>query len=150
MREAPRVRSVANSRVRWATVIDRVLKITNAPTNSAMPPKPSRKIRTKLRLSFVSFAASAASSAASSTSALAGASFCTALRTAAGAVPSFAVIEIESYWPSWWSRACAVGRSTIAITAPPSESTSPNFATPVIVYCSTGPLADTPILSPTA
>jgi hypothetical protein len=43
LREAPRVRSVANSRVRWATVIDRVLKITNAPTNSAIPPKPSRK-----------------------------------------------------------------------------------------------------------
>ena len=43
LRDAPRVRSVANSRVRWATVIDRVLKITNAPTNSAMAPKPSRK-----------------------------------------------------------------------------------------------------------
>ena len=43
LREAPSVRSVANSRVRWATVIDRVLKITNAPTNSAIPPKPSRK-----------------------------------------------------------------------------------------------------------
>ena len=42
LREAPSVRSVANSRVRWATVIDSVLKITNAPTSSAMPPKPSR------------------------------------------------------------------------------------------------------------
>ena len=41
-REAPSVRSVANSRVRWATVIDSVLKITNAPTNSAMAPKPRR------------------------------------------------------------------------------------------------------------
>ena len=41
LREAPSVRSVANSRVRWATVIDRVLKITNAPTSSAMAPKPS-------------------------------------------------------------------------------------------------------------
>ena len=43
LREPPSVRSVANSRVRWATVIDSVLKITNAPTNRAMPPKPSRK-----------------------------------------------------------------------------------------------------------
>ena len=43
LREAPSVRSVANSRVRWATVIDRVLKITKAPTNSAIAPKPSRK-----------------------------------------------------------------------------------------------------------
>ena len=78
LREAPRVRNVANSRVRWATVIDRVLKITNAPTNSAMPPKPSRKIRTKLRPSLVSLAASLASSAASLTSTLAGTSFATA------------------------------------------------------------------------
>ena len=42
-REAPSVRRVANSRERWATVIESVLRITNAPTNSAMPPKPSRK-----------------------------------------------------------------------------------------------------------
>ena len=40
-REAPSVRSVANSRVRCATVIESVLKITNAPTNSAMPPNAS-------------------------------------------------------------------------------------------------------------
>ncbi len=41
-REAPRVRSVANSRVRWATVIEMVLKMTNAPTNSASAAKASR------------------------------------------------------------------------------------------------------------
>ena len=35
-RDAPSVRSVANSRVRWATVIESVLKMTNAPTNSAI------------------------------------------------------------------------------------------------------------------
>ncbi len=45
LREAPSVRSVANSLVRWATVIDSVLKITKAPTSSAMPPKPSRNNR---------------------------------------------------------------------------------------------------------
>ena len=42
LREAPSVRRVANSRVRWATVIERVLKITNAPTNNAIAAKPSR------------------------------------------------------------------------------------------------------------
>ncbi len=42
-REAPSVRSVANSRVRWATVIERVLKITNDPTKSAIPAKARRK-----------------------------------------------------------------------------------------------------------
>ena len=35
-RDAPRVRSVASSRERWATVIDRVLKMTKAPTKSAI------------------------------------------------------------------------------------------------------------------
>ena len=42
-RDAPIVRSVANSRVRCATVIESVLKITNAPTKSAMPANESRK-----------------------------------------------------------------------------------------------------------
>ena len=46
LRDAPSVRSVANSRVRCATVIDSVLKMTNAPTSSAMPAKPSRNLRT--------------------------------------------------------------------------------------------------------
>ena len=42
-RDAPIVRSVANSRVRCATVIENVLKMTNAPTKRAMPAKASRK-----------------------------------------------------------------------------------------------------------
>ena len=42
-REAPIVRSVANSRMRWAIVIESELAITNAPTKSAMPPNASRK-----------------------------------------------------------------------------------------------------------
>ena len=42
-REAPIVRSVANSRVRCATVIENVLKMTNAPTKSAIAANASRK-----------------------------------------------------------------------------------------------------------
>ena len=42
-REAPSVRSVASSFVRCATVIESVLKITKAPTKSAIPPNASRK-----------------------------------------------------------------------------------------------------------
>ena len=44
-REAPIVRSVANSRVRWATVIENVLKMTNAPTNRAIPANVRKKYR---------------------------------------------------------------------------------------------------------
>ncbi len=43
-REAPSVRSSANSRIRCATVIEKVLKMMNAPTNSAMPPKISSAV----------------------------------------------------------------------------------------------------------
>ena len=47
-REAPSVRSVANSRVRCAIVIESEFAITKLPTKSAMPPNASRKPRRKL------------------------------------------------------------------------------------------------------
>ena len=48
-REAPSVRSIANSRVRWATVIENVLKIRNAATNRATPAKTSSAVFRKPR-----------------------------------------------------------------------------------------------------
>ena len=42
-REAPSERRVANSLIRWATVIEMVLKVTKAPTITAIPAKASRK-----------------------------------------------------------------------------------------------------------
>ena len=59
-REAPIVRRVANSRVRCAIVIESEFAITNAPTNSAMPPNASRKPWRKLRKLCVSLASSSA------------------------------------------------------------------------------------------
>ena len=47
-RVAPRVRSVPNSRARWAIVIESVLAITKIPTKSAMPPNASRNFCRKL------------------------------------------------------------------------------------------------------
>ena len=41
-RLAPSVRSIANSRIRWATVIEYVLKMMKRPTNTAAPAKASR------------------------------------------------------------------------------------------------------------
>ena len=38
------MRSIANSRERWATVIESVLKIVNAPTRIATPPKTSSTV----------------------------------------------------------------------------------------------------------
>lgn len=42
-RDAPSERRVANSLIRWATVIEIVLKVTKAPTTTAIPAKASRK-----------------------------------------------------------------------------------------------------------
>ena len=53
-REAPSVRSIPNSVTRWATVIEKVLKIRKAPTKRAMKAKTSRKVWKKPRLSRIS------------------------------------------------------------------------------------------------
>jgi hypothetical protein len=63
LRDAPSVRSVANSRTRCASVIDSVLKITNEPTISAIAAKASRKYWMNLKASFVSFASASLFSA---------------------------------------------------------------------------------------
>ena len=55
-RDAPIVRSVANSRVRCAIVIESEFAITNAPTKSAMKPNESRNFCRKLVNAFVSLA----------------------------------------------------------------------------------------------
>ena len=57
-RDAPSVRSVANSRVRWAIVIESELAITKLPTKSAMPPNASRNFCRKEMKDWVSLASS--------------------------------------------------------------------------------------------
>ena len=125
LREPPSVRSVANSRVRWATVIDSVLKITNAPTSSETPPKPSRKYFRIDMLPLSSSASSAACLALSLTCSSRAPAAATARTSSAEDVPFLAEIEIESKPPSRCSSVCAVFRSQAAMLAKPSESTSP-------------------------
>ena len=55
-RDAPSVRRVASSRVRWVIVIESEFAITNEPTKSAIPPNASRKSCRKLRKLSVSLA----------------------------------------------------------------------------------------------
>ena len=59
-RDPPIVRTVANSRVRWAIVIESEFAITKAPTKSAIPPKARRKPRRNEMKLFVSAASSRA------------------------------------------------------------------------------------------
>ena len=124
-REAPSVRSVANSRERWATVMESVLTITNAPTNSARKPKPSSRYVMNFRPSLVSLASALACASPVLTSASRGTSGLISRTSAAGETPSFALTEMLSKRPVFSNRTWAVWRSKMASDAPPSESTEP-------------------------
>ena len=94
-REAPSVRRVASSRVRCATVIESVLKITKAPTNSAIPPKPSRKPRMKLMKLETPFLSSSACCFAVRTCAACGTLSLRSETSVASETPGFAATEIS-------------------------------------------------------
>jgi hypothetical protein len=96
LREAPSVRSVASSRTRWATVIDSVLKMTNAPTSSAIPAKPSRIFWKIPVISWVSFASASPRCAAVWTCAADGSSGATFFASWSSDVPSRAARKIAS------------------------------------------------------
>ena len=61
----------------------------------------------------------------------------------------FDAIPIVSSLPSLWKIRWAVGRSKIAIVAPPSELTPPKRTVPTMWNRCTGPRVSTPIVSPT-
>ena len=82
-------------------------------------------------MTLVSLASAAACCSESLTSRLAGTSGWTARMSSSGDVPSLAAIEMLSKRPSLSSSVWAVGRSQIAIVAPPSESIPPKVAMPV-------------------
>ena len=90
-REAPRARSRASSRLRWATRIEKVLTIRNDPTTSEMPAKMSRKIVRKLIASRRSSAAASASESPVTASNPSGSTSATWSRSSAWVTPSAAV-----------------------------------------------------------
>ncbi len=149
-RDAPTVRSVANSRVRCTTVIESVLKITKAPTNRAIPANDSRKYRMMLVNVATSSESSLACSAPDRTVTDVPSSSRMLATSSAGATPSCAATCTESSSPSLSRSAWAVGMSKMANVAPPSELTSPYLAMPTISYSWAGPRAATPIRSPMA
>ena len=148
-RVAPSVRSVASSRVRWAIVIESVLAMTNPPTKSATPPNARRKSLMMERKPFVSFVACAACACPVRTSAFAGRRGLTSRTSWEGETPCLAAMSIASSLPTLLKILCAVGKSKIAIVAPPSDATPPIFTTPATVNVCSGPRAMTPIVSPT-
>ena len=95
-RDAPIVRRVANSRVRWAIVMPRVFAITNAPTKSAMPAKASRKLWMNVVKPLTVFLSSSTWAEASRACAVGGSTGCISLISFAVDTPVFAWTRITS------------------------------------------------------
>ena len=135
-RLAPTARNSASSLPRWATMIENVLKMMNAPTNSAMAANTSRAIRKNPRPSFSCSDCSSATEVAVSASVFGGSSCWIVSRSCAGSMPSSPSTEMESNTPSLLRTRWAVAVSNSARVAPPRLSASPNPAMPEIVNSS--------------
>ena len=144
------MRSVANSRVRCAIVIESELAITNAPTKSAMPPKASRNVCRMLRKLFVSSESLSACVSPLFTCAPNGRMGSICETSSSGETPGLAATRIWSSFPTLPKSRCAVGRSNPARVAPPIVSTAPNLTRPEMRNVSTAPSACTPISWPAA
>ena len=140
---------MASSRERWATVIDSVLKMTKAPTKSAMPPNDTSSARMNVMAWEMDSLSFAACSAPVVTCAVAGSRGAISWARASPETPGRAATWIASK-PVVASTERAVGMSKTAMVAPPSEFRSPNVARPVMRKVRSGPSPMTPISSPTA
>jgi hypothetical protein len=119
-------------------VIESVLKMTNAPTKSAMPAKARRKYSMNCVNSLISSLSSWASATPDRTWAVGGRTGSIALISSARVTPSRPATEISSTWPSRWRSFWAVRNSHTANVAVPREFTSPKRAMPVSVNSRTG------------
>ena len=117
-RLAPIARSSAISRVRCATMIENVLKMMNAPTNSAMNAKTSRAVRKKPSASWTCFACSSATSDDFTASTPFGSTDWMLDCSSGTEAPSSATTSIWSNSPSLSSTFCAVAVSNAASVAP--------------------------------
>jgi hypothetical protein len=149
LRDAPIVRNVANSRVRWAIVMPSVFAITKAPTKRAMPANASRKLWMNVVKPLTVFLSSFTCAEASRACAFGGSTDRISLMRFDEGTPLFDCTRITSSWPIRCMSPCAVARSNTAIVAPPI-ATPGSFTMPAIWKSCTGPLPSTPILSPTA
>ncbi len=148
-RLAPSVRNIANSRVRWATVIEKVLKIRKAATNSATPAKISSAVLRKPMNSPTSSRWDCTFWAPVSTSTEPGSAAVRFAASCSGVVPGSAATLIWSSLPSLPVIRCASGRVSSVIVAPPNESTLPRVAIPTSVYSFAACLPAISIRSPT-
>ena len=96
MREAPIIRSRPNSRARWATVIESVLKMMNAPTNRAIPPNATSAVLMMSRKLFSPLMSKRSWDSADATSTPGGSTGLMSACSAFGSVPGLPATRIES------------------------------------------------------
>ena len=147
-RDAPIVRSVANSRTRWAIVIESVFAITKLPTKSAIPPKASKTYWMILRKPLTSFLSSFACAAASRAWAVGGRSGRISESSIDVGTPAFDWTRRKSSLPTLPKSRWAVGVSKTEIVAPPIDWTEEKSTIPEMRNLCSAPRDVTPIESP--
>ena len=146
--DAPIARSIAISRVRWATVMANVLLMMNAPTSTATKAKTTMIVAMPARSSAIDAWSSAISAAPVMTSTSPPTAAWTAATTSACDQPASAVTAIASAWPGVASSSVAAASVNSTAVAPAGESAVPNVAMPAIVNCRGSLLVSTVATSP--
>ena len=134
--------------MRWATVIENVLKIMKPPTNRAIPAKASSAVVMNLKLLFTSRACCWAWACAVRTVTPAGRAARRRPTTVRGGTPGWVRTSMPSTWPGWPATRWASGSVSTATLAPASESTLPYLAAPTSRKRWSGALPETAMRSP--
>ena len=136
-RLAPRARSIANSRRRWATVMLKALKMMNAPTKTETPANArSTGVRNEPIASAVSAVASAAACSPVLTLTPAGMAALTSAASSLGVTPGSAETEMPLILPGSPPQRCTSCRRPATTMVPPMEPDSPHSNTPATLTSS--------------
>ena len=136
-RLAPRARSIANSRRRWATVMLKALKMMNAPTKTETPANArSTGVRNEPIASAVSAVASAAACSPVLTLTPAGMAALTSAASSLGVTPGSAETEMPLILPGSPPQRCTSCRRPATTMVPPREPDSPHSNTPATLTSS--------------
>ena len=125
-RVAPMERSSANSRLRWATEIEKVLKMMKAPTSRAAPEKArSAGVRKLPMLSLACLASSAAVCSPVLISRVRGRAWRRRATSSVGVTPAAAEATTRETLPSRPYQDCTSAIGATMSVAPPIEATLP-------------------------
>ena len=148
-RLAPTMRRSASSRVRWPTMIEKVLKMVKAPTNSEMKANTNSAVEKKPSALSTALACSLATVCPDTTSTPCGRTRAIPRWTDAAFAPGASTTSMVSKRPTSPRTAWAVGTSKAATVAPARFLTVPKRAMPVMVKVLGAPVRRIRTRSPT-